>query len=123
MGPTDDNGIMGGLDFGKIKAKFRKYLDDNYDHRLLLNVDDPLVVNTYRFYFGALHGNNAFVARPEEKQKALETFYPGCVSCEGDPTVENFTMWVAHWAQENFPQLSVRVNVQETNTNGAEVGF
>jgi 6-pyruvoyltetrahydropterin/6-carboxytetrahydropterin synthase len=105
LGPTDERGIMGGLDFGTIKKKFREYIDEMYDHHLLLNKEDQLLDQLGHTAFGAVD------------------IYPGLVTTIGDPTIENIAKWVHTWASQTFTPLLVRVNVQETNTNGAEVGF
>lgn len=106
MGPTDNSGIMGGLDFGVIKKKFRKYIDDAYDHKLLLNSSDPLLLKWC-----------------DSSTHTVADVYPGARLFDGDPTIENVARWMCKWAQEEFHPLSARVNVQETNTNGAEVGY
>src|ERR1700679_458082 len=38
---VDERGMV--MDFSDIKAVMLKWIDDNYDHRLLLHKDDPLV--------------------------------------------------------------------------------
>jgi 6-pyruvoyl-tetrahydropterin synthase len=120
MGPTDDNGIMGGLDFGVIKKKFRSWIDQHYDHRLLLNVNDPLLRQCFDFW---THGNESFTISLDEKIDIFQKFYPGLLMTSGDPNVENLTKTIFGWASEIYSPLHVRVNVQETNSNGAECGF
>jgi len=78
------------LDFGTVKKAFRAYLDERYDHHLLLNRHDPLT--------------------------ALDL--PGAVVCLGDPTTENIARWVAEWAVKTFV-MPTQVTVDETCTNGA----
>jgi 6-pyruvoyltetrahydropterin/6-carboxytetrahydropterin synthase len=96
--PVNTAGIVGGLDFGAVKRSFRGYLDDRYDHHLLLNARDELV--------GAK--------------------IPGTVACDGDPTTENIARWVGEWALDAFvagtpivEQWGVEVRVNETHVNAA----
>jgi 6-pyruvoyl-tetrahydropterin synthase len=123
MGPVDDNGIMGGLDFGTIKKQFRAYIDTVYDHHLLMNEEDPLLFKMFQYWASVVHGDNAFTMSRAEKEETLQAFYPGLVTFKNDPTIENIASWISGWAQRTFNPLHIRVNVQETNTNGAEVGF
>lgn len=88
----DQNGLLGGLDFGAIKKAFRAHLDTAYDHRLLLNEIDLLA--------------------------GMEL--PGARLCPGDPTTENIAKWVAQWARQNFQGTpGFRVRVDETHVNAA----
>src|ERR1700748_3063855 len=108
MGPTDENGIMGGLDFGVIKKAFRQHIDTTYDHHLLLNKNDPLIAAS------------AFTGvEPED-------LYPGMHMFEGDPNIENIAKWIFNWANSEYNQpgtfrKQLRVRAQETKTNGEEV--
>jgi 6-pyruvoyltetrahydropterin/6-carboxytetrahydropterin synthase len=90
-GPVDDRGLLDGMDFGAVKAVFRAHLDTNYDHRLLLDVDDPL---------------NAV------------SLLPGQHTTVGQPTTENIARWIGEWAAQRFA-LSGRVTVAETHVNEA----
>jgi 6-pyruvoyl-tetrahydropterin synthase len=91
-GPVDRNGILAGLDFGALKKDFRGHLDRDYDHRLLLNANDPLA----------------------------ELDLPGLRECEGDPTTENIARWVGEWARNTYPTLDgYAVTVDETHVNAA----
>lgn len=83
-------GRMNGLDFGAIKKEFRGFLDSEFDHRLLLNVTDPVAKNDL----------------------------PGLRLCPGDPTTENIARWVAKWAKDLWP-VHVKVLVNETHVNAA----
>lgn len=46
-GEPDELGMV--LDFKTIKATIGKWLDENWDHALLLNKDDPLIIDTKTF--------------------------------------------------------------------------
>lgn len=93
------------LDFSEVKKVFRGFLSANYDHRLLLNKDDP---------WAKLLG-----AMPDHEGEAEYVIYnrlPGLVQCEGDPTVENIAKWVFESMALGFPVS--KITVQETATNG-----
>jgi len=48
----DDNGMV--CDFGRIKARIGEWIDDNWDHAVILNYRDPLLryvrQNGWRYY-------------------------------------------------------------------------
>jgi 6-pyruvoyltetrahydropterin/6-carboxytetrahydropterin synthase len=92
-GEIDEHGLLEGLDFGGVKATFRKYLDTTYDHRLLLNKDDPWANYTL----------------------------PGLREFEGDPTTELLAVEIAH-VMSRLPMggvLKLKVIVWETKVNNA----
>lgn len=90
--PIDTHGLAGSMDFSVIKALFRGHLDSEYDHRLLLNQDDPIAY----------------------------TDLPGLRRCPADPTTENIAAWIGHWATETYHRANaVRVTVDETHANAA----
>jgi 6-pyruvoyltetrahydropterin/6-carboxytetrahydropterin synthase len=94
-GQLDRHGVLEGIEFGALKKDFRNHLDTQYDHKLLLNEDDPWT-------------NAVF------KDQKL----PGLQVCPGDPTTENIAAWIANWAFEQF-RLPTDVFVQETHVNAA----
>jgi 6-pyruvoyltetrahydropterin/6-carboxytetrahydropterin synthase len=106
-GKVNEIGILEGLDFGQVKKAFRAYIDETYDHHLLLNVQDPLLDFAY-------HPGTETVMPSLVQDK-----YPGAVLLPGDPTIENLTRAVGEWADEQWPKLAAVVKVQETNSNGA----
>lgn len=92
-GQLDQNYLMDGLDFGSMKKAFRSHLDGEYDHRLLLNAEDPLL------------------------QQAV---LPGVKILEGDPSTENIARLIGKWAQGEFGlDHFYRVDVWETSVNKA----
>jgi 6-pyruvoyltetrahydropterin/6-carboxytetrahydropterin synthase len=100
MGQVDDRGLLEGLDFGTVKGLFRGYLDETYDHHLLLNESDPLLT---------MLGTNDY-----------EAFYPGLVECGDDPTTEHLALWICHWASDVFTSVAgIHVEVNETHVNQA----
>ena len=94
-GDLDERGLLGGMDFGAVKRTYREHLDTHYDHRLLLDLDDPLVsVGSVKL--------------------------PGLSTTVGQPTTENIALWVGRWARSEFPNVaSGRVTVHETHVNEA----
>lgn len=118
-GHLDRHGVLGGLEFGEVKKLFRGYLDEQYDHRLLLNHNDPWS----GYHFTAVPALDAGAADgPTDGSDYIvqgkPTRLPGLVVVPGDPTTENIAKWIAEWSTETFKH-SVDVKVQETPTNGA----
>jgi 6-pyruvoyltetrahydropterin/6-carboxytetrahydropterin synthase len=95
-GVLDRHGLLSGLDFGAVKARFREYLDSSYDHHLLLDRADPVLT--------ALAG----------------TAVPRIHTCPAQPTTEHIAMWVGQWARGAFPGSKAgMVTVNETHVNEA----
>jgi 6-pyruvoyltetrahydropterin/6-carboxytetrahydropterin synthase len=108
-GSVDSAGMLDGLDFGDVKKKFRSFLDENFDHRTLLNKDDP--------WAGAV-----WLTNPNDTDNiGHPVLLPGLFQTEGDPTTENITYWIATWGLQNFPWSvsHVEVVVHETTVNSA----
>jgi 6-pyruvoyltetrahydropterin/6-carboxytetrahydropterin synthase len=104
-GQVSHSGVLGDLDFSAVKFEFRRHLDDNYDHHLLLNEEDPWA--SEKIFFGT-----------ESRARAL----PGLITMPGDPTIENIARWVCQAMVKQFSSPAVygfEVRVKETNTNGA----
>jgi 6-pyruvoyltetrahydropterin/6-carboxytetrahydropterin synthase len=94
VGPVDEFGIL--REFGEVKQAFRHYLDETFDHKLLLNRDDPIV------------------------EPPVTKRFPGVRLTPGDPTTENVARWIGHWAQWHFGgQYCYNVVVWETAVNCA----
>ena len=94
FGEVDSKGILEGLDFSSVKQTFRKHLDTTFDHRLLLNEVDPIII-----------GHSL----------------PGQRLTPGDPTTENIARWVGHWAIDTWQPFvnHIVIEVQETSVNFA----
>jgi 6-pyruvoyltetrahydropterin/6-carboxytetrahydropterin synthase len=120
FGKLNSNGILEGLDFGNVKKKFRGHIDDNFDHHLLLSVNDPLVQQWRSLYDQMIREHSDPVAQTVHwDEDGLLAVYPGAVLMPNDPTIENLSTWIASWASDEF-KLSAHCKIQETNTNGAE---
>jgi 6-pyruvoyltetrahydropterin/6-carboxytetrahydropterin synthase len=94
-GPVDDKGMVCGLDFGDVKHIYRKHLDTDYDHHLLLNEDDVLL-----------------------QQAEL----PGVQIMPSDPTTENLARWIGLAMVDQFRGAGITaltLTVQETAVNAA----
>jgi len=107
-GPINQKGILGGLSFGDVKKAFRGFLDDAFDHHLLLNVNDPWATGLWN-------------SRTEGTARNINEFLgqlPGLMTFPGDPTTENLAKWIAKWAVDEF-KLPADVTVHETSVNSA----
>jgi 6-pyruvoyltetrahydropterin/6-carboxytetrahydropterin synthase len=82
------------LDFSSVKTAFRGYLDSQYDHRLLMNVEDP-ILQSKKLESGAFH---------------VENRLPGLQIINGDPTTELLAYVIGIWADGTF-------NVDEDGLN------
>lgn len=101
FGYTDEKGILAGLNFSTVKEVFRGYLDTNFDHRLLLNHNDPWAQPIWSV--------------PDNDKVTL----PGLATFAGDPTTENFAWEIGVWANQTF-NLPTVVDVWETRVNNAQ---
>jgi 6-pyruvoyl-tetrahydropterin synthase len=107
----DDGSVM---DFSNAKRVVRRYLDESYDHHLLLSQHDPwtksVLVN-----MGPDH---------QEPDGVLwqPTQLPGMVIMPADPTTENICLWIAEWCSNRF-SADVIVEIDETGTNGVAVAW
>lgn len=108
---TDANGEL--LEFGAVKKTFRKYLDDTYDHQLLLNKDDPWAQDLV--FMGDAHFQTGVGTVSASSARTL----PGLVPCPGDPSTENLAGWIAQ-DLANHMHCDVVVELQETKTNGVQ---
>lgn len=102
-GNVDENGLLGGLDFGTVKSHFRTYLDTHYDHKLILNANDYLAVRQEE------------PALPTGKSRL-----PGLHTVPVDPTTENLAKIIGQWCRETFGlQFQYRLILWETSVNCA----
>jgi 6-pyruvoyltetrahydropterin/6-carboxytetrahydropterin synthase len=101
FGTIDKNYILAGLNFTEVKKEFRNYLDSNFDHRLLLNHDDPWAQKIWL------------------PDAVGEENLPGLQTSSGDPTTEWFAEHIGLWASNTF-QLPTSVDVWETRVNCAQ---
>ena len=111
LAPINENGIMGGMEFGDVKKVFRHHLDTELDHRLLLNKDDPWAK---KFVDGR------YLASAEHAHSEGQHL-PGLQICKDDPTTENLAKWIGEWAclefGEGFGVQKIHVVVHETSVN------
>jgi 6-pyruvoyltetrahydropterin/6-carboxytetrahydropterin synthase len=102
-GPLDERGMVCGLDFGDVKRTFREYIDAFFDHRILLNREDPWA------------GDISY-----DGETLLNL--PGVAPQPGDPTTENLALWIGSWTVDHFKGLGVGAVVcviNETRVNAA----
>lgn len=87
------------IDFADVKRWMRNFIDDNWDHRLMLNTDDPVVP-----FLKSLLPTDSIVH-----------LLPHC-----DPTVENVAAYFGKLARNQFGTgYNYQVWVQETGVNAA----
>lgn len=117
-GGISGSGILetefGTLEFGDVKAVFRRYLDQNYDHRLLLNQNDPWA--SYLQFVDENGDPKGFYG--EDPTQKL----PGLSVVPGDPTTEHLGLWMAEYFS-NYFKTDTSVTVQETHVNAASVDW
>ena len=105
----NENGIAGGIDFSTLKKSFRAHIDNHYDHRLHLNVNDPWAKPLWHWMESG-DGN----------------LIPGLITHDGDPTVENLAKELCEWMANQVSlmlqateEFDAEVTIEETKTNGA----
>jgi len=115
------------IEFGSAKRRFRDYIDSTYDHRLVLNQEDPFAGPIYMAKeFIVEYTEKELVEQAKHQLKAKfdatsdQVFLPGLSLVPGEPTVENLAKWIAQWAAAEF-HCDVICRIDETKTNGAEV--
>ena len=123
VGIVNQEGIFGGIDYSDLKKAFRKYIDETYDHRLLLNLSDPFARPIFPVEKGEQDDHRGFYVVAEHEQ----IFLPGLQALPGDPTTENLSLWIAKEMQEiihaHWPEAEVFqiiVTIWETGTNNAK---
>lgn len=105
-GSVDSKGMVLGLDFGHIKKMWRSYLDEQYDHHLCLNENDPLL----------------YLIDPDDKTAVGDDVDLcakwGIVTIPWDPTVENMARIWGTWAAKTF-SCKIDIKIHEAATNAA----
>lgn len=86
------------IDFGDISNLVRQYLDDHYDHALILDIDEDKLI------------------------KALLPFKLKLLTVPGAPTAENMSKWLYEHFHPIFSNcgLGLSIEVWETPTSSAE---
>jgi 6-pyruvoyl-tetrahydropterin synthase len=112
-GEVNENGMLAGLDFSDIKTTFRTYIDNSYDHSVLLNREDPWA---------------DMISRNEGELGRRMEYLPGLRAVVGDPTTENIARKIGEWSRDEFfvkcqSVVGVSVIVHETETNAASWSF
>jgi 6-pyruvoyl-tetrahydropterin synthase len=111
----DDGSVM---DFSNAKRVVRKYLDESYDHHLLLSQHDPWAKSVYTYEDMELASDQHQTGASYPAGKQL----PGMVIMSADPTTENICLWIAEWCSNRF-SADVIVEIDETGTNGVAVAW
>lgn len=115
-GEVDSRGLLAGINFTDLKKLFRDYLDNTYDHRLLLNPVDPFagpIVHSFEHDLIAAHVDTGKL----DSLPGVQTMPGG-----GDPTTENFAFVIGEWAINSLSGefTQIKTYVRETATNHAE---
>lgn len=108
-GNVDPNGLVCGIDFGDLKKAYRSFLDNTFDHRVLLNRNDPWARGLY---------NSDSAGRPDGERMTL----PGLAPMSEDPTTENLARWIGEYMRNQVQGTGitlVEVHLQETSVNAA----
>ena len=96
-GEPDDDGMV--AEFGAVKKSFRYHLDDKYDHKTIISVDDPIAEDLKKIHF------------------------PGLQLVHYNPTTELFAKDIYGWAADTFGErFQYRVEIWETAVNAAVHG-
>lgn len=103
-GPPEASGMV--LEFGWLKAELRGFLDGTWDHKTMLNEEDPLAS-----------------AMDDATFNTTGVPFPGAFFVPFEPTTEN----IAHAIHNKMsrvlpPNLNVHVEVWETERNCASYG-
>jgi 6-pyruvoyltetrahydropterin/6-carboxytetrahydropterin synthase len=108
------------LEFGQIKRRLRSFMDENYDHRLLLNAADPFARPLYLIEDALPPRGNQPSAPPDVLPRSKQIFLPGLQAVAGDPTTENLAKFIFEELVQTYPTIRA-VEVQETSVNMARV--
>jgi len=108
---VDDAGFV--IDFGVIKERLGKWIDDNLDHTTLYDAGDKYMV-AMRELSDAMEKD-----APELTRGELRKWYP----MDSPPTAENLCILLAKQAQALLPRgvTVLRLRVYETPTSYAEL--
>jgi 6-pyruvoyltetrahydropterin/6-carboxytetrahydropterin synthase len=113
-GEINNKGFMDGIEFGALKKDFRTLLDEQYDHRLLLNASDPFARPIYTIEQAVRNEAAQATYVLDENQ----IFLPGLQAVPGDPTTENIAKWI-YKAMYGMGYPVWEVEVWETAVNMA----
>lgn len=120
-GDLDSKGMLAGIEYGDLKHMFRQYLDERYDHHLLLNAADPWAHPIWKI--GERNDEGNYELEPDQN------FLPGLTTLLKDPTTENIAEEIAldmsgavweRW-KDSGQLFDLKVEVWETSVNMAAV--
>lgn len=123
-GPLTHDGMVHGIEFGRLKHMWRYYLDTQFDHHLCLNQADPIV----GMITVSMHPHaESFTSDDDPQLVAARQLLQdwGITLINMDPTVENMAhLWgehACHMLESGFGVKNPEVNikVQEASTNAA----
>lgn len=100
-GEQDRSGML--LEYGALKTAWRTWLDEEFDHRMVLDSHDPLLEH---LGYG--------------RSDQYEPIYPGLKTVNFNPTVENLSKYFAANASAIFPPgFNYGVELWEGDNNAA----
>ena len=114
---------------------FKKFLDDNLDHKFIMDIHDPILLHEFPLLLGNnnilnLKADNAYFQYPnlinikskiedmgenENVTNAIMEKYEGAVFVDFVPTSENLCAWLMRIANDKMKRLGVKVSSVEFN--------
>jgi 6-pyruvoyltetrahydropterin/6-carboxytetrahydropterin synthase len=100
FGDPDEHGII--IDFHVLKDYFKMWLDNNFDHRLMLWEKDPWLMSL------------------KDRTQSIGLYPPGLIIEPWDPTTENVAKFIGQIMRKRFGlEYRYRVVLEEGLHNGA----
>lgn len=116
------NGLGMVLDFGVIKERIGKWIDDNWDHNVILNRKDPLLdlPSENKWDFEVRFGNRRPFLMPGEDCEPTAENIATYLLVEASSLLEDQSIWVTHirlWETENcYVDVYAPEYLRETKT-------
>lgn len=126
-GAMDEHNMVRGLDFADVKKTFRGYLDEEFDHRIVLNAADPFagpivqVKTPEPHTHGGTDAPECTTCRPSGyiiADPLQQQFLPGLQTMNGDPTTEFLAQTIYQEMRTKYAGVR-QVDVWETSVNMA----
>ena len=91
---------------------FKRWLDETLDHKMILDIDDPLIPYEipYELQFVWMREDYAILEGYEKMPKPLQEKYQGIVLVRFTPTSENLSKWIHEIIQTKMKKIDVYVS-------------